>query len=166
MLAQEGRGVLPALSEPLVAVAEVRARLLHELLLEADLEDRALPGDPVAVDDVELRLLERRRLLVLHDLDAHAVADCLDALLQGLDAPDVEPDRGVELQRAAARSRLRVAEHAAHLLPQLVREDGDGAGAVERARELAERLAHQARLETDMAVSHFALDLGLRRQCR
>ena len=72
-------------------------------LLEADLEHRALPGDAVAVDDVELGLLERRRDLVLHHLHAHAVADRLDAFLQRLDAADVEPHRRVEAERAAAR---------------------------------------------------------------
>src|SRR5215217_4859137 len=131
MFAQEGCRVLPSLPEALVSVAEVRARFLHELLLEADLEDRPLPRDAVAVDDVELRLLERRGDLVLHDLDADAVADRLDALLERLDAPDVEANGRVELERAAARRRLRVAEHDADLLAQLVREDGDRARLVE-----------------------------------
>ncbi len=119
---------------------------------------------PVPYDDVELRLLERRRDLVLHDLHADAVADRLDAFLQRLDAADVEADRRVELQRAAARRRLRVAEHDADLLAQLVREQADRVGAVERARELAERLRHEARLEADVRVAHLALDLGLRRE--
>jgi hypothetical protein len=46
--------------------AEVRAGLLHDLPLERGVEYRALPGDPGAVDDVELGLFERRRDLVLH----------------------------------------------------------------------------------------------------
>src|SRR5437868_7889625 len=110
MLAQERDGVLAALAEPLVGEAEVRAGLLDDLPLDADVEDGALPGDAGAVDDVELGLLERRRDLVLHHLDAHAVADRLDAFLERLDAADVEPHRRVELQRAPARSRLRRAE--------------------------------------------------------
>ena len=93
------------------------------LCSSAGVEHRALPGDAGAEVDVELRLLERRRDLVLHDLDAHAVADRLDAFLQRLDAADVEAHRRVELQRAAARGRLGVAEHDADLLAQLVRED-------------------------------------------
>ena len=90
----------------------------------------------------------------------------LDAFLERLDAADVEPDRGVELERAAAGRRLGVAEHDADLLAQLVREEADRVGAVERAGELAERLAHQPRLEADVAVAHLALDLRLRRQRR
>jgi hypothetical protein len=57
VLLQERGRVLAALAEALVGEAEVRARLLHELPLEADVEDAALPGDAVAVDDVELGLL-------------------------------------------------------------------------------------------------------------
>ena len=166
VLAQERGRVLTALPEPLVAEAEVRAGLLHDLPLERGVEDGALPRDPGAVDDVELRLLERRRDLVLDHLHAHAVAERLDAFLERLDAPDVEPHRRVELQRAAARGRLRVAEHDADLLAQLVREDADRVGAVERARQLAQGLAHQARLQAHVAVAHLALDLRLRRQRR
>ena len=166
MLAQERGRVLAALAEPLVVEAEVRAGLLDDLLLEPDVEHRALPGDAGAVDDVELGLLERRRDLVLDDLHAHAVADRLDALLERLDAADVEPHRGVELERAAARRGLGVAEHDADLLAQLVREDADRVRAVERAGELAQRLAHEPRLEADVAVAHLALDLGLRHERR
>src|SRR4029079_10643437 len=72
MLAQERGRVLPALAEPLVAEAEVRARLRNDLALDARVEHRALPRDAGAVDDVELGLLERRRDLVLHHLHADA----------------------------------------------------------------------------------------------
>ncbi len=164
MLAEERGRVLASLAEPLVAVGEVRARLLDDLPVEPDVEHRALPGDPVAVDDVELGLLERRRDLVLHHLDADAVADRLDALLERLDAADVEADGRVELERATSGRRLGVPEHDADLLAQLVREDRNGAGLVQRAGELAERLAHQACLEPDVAVAHLALDLGARRE--
>src|SRR5580765_5237996 len=116
VLFEERGRVLAALAEPLVAVAEVRARLLDDLPLERRVEDRALPGNSLAVDDVELGLLERRRDLVLRDLDADAVADRLDAVLQRLDAADVEADRRVELQRASAWCCLRRAEHHAYLL--------------------------------------------------
>src|SRR3954468_24332679 len=166
MLAQEGGGVLPPLAQALFVEAEVRPGLLDDLPLEPGLEDRPFPGNARAVNDVELGLLERRRDLVLHDLHSDAVADRLDAFLERLDTADVEPDRRVELQRPAARGRLRRAEHDADLLAQLVREEADRVGAVERARELAERLTHQPGLESDVAVAHLALDLGLRRERR
>src|SRR5438034_7977956 len=166
MFPQEGRGVLAPLPEPLLVEAEVRPRLLDDLTIEPGLEHGAFPGDPRAVDDVELGLFERRRDLVLDDLHADAVADRLDPLLQGLDATDVEPDRRVELQRAAARSRLGRAEHDADLLAQLVREERDRVGAVQRAGGLAQALAHQPGLEADVAVAHLSFDLGLRRQGR
>src|SRR5687768_7206547 len=125
MLPQERRRVLAPLAETLVAEAEVRARLLDDLPFEADVDDAALPGDALAVDHVELRLLERRRHLVLHDLDADAVPDRLDTLLEGLDPAHVETHGRIELERAAARSRFRAAEHDADLLAELVGEKGD-----------------------------------------
>src|SRR5262245_30332897 len=107
MLAQEGRSVLAPLPEPLLVEAEVGARLLDDLAVEPGLEHRAFPGDPRAVDDVELGLLERRRDFVLDDLHADTVADCLDPVLERLDAADVEPHGRVELQRTATWCRFR-----------------------------------------------------------
>ncbi len=40
----------------------------------------------------------------------------------------------------------------------------DRLGARDRAGQLAQRLAHEARLQTDVAVTHVALDLGLRHE--
>src|SRR4029450_483985 len=164
VLAEERSRVLATLPEPLLVEAEVRAGLLDGLSLEPGVEHRAFPGDARAVDDVELRLLERRGDLVLHDLDADAVADRFDALLERLDAPDVEADRRIELERPAAGRRLGVPEHNADLLPELVREDRDRVGAGQRAWELAQALPHQPGVEPDVTVPHLAFDLGARGQ--
>ena len=133
-------------------------------MLRAEIEERALVRDALPVHDVELGELEGRGDLVLGDLDAHPVADRLGAVLEGLDAPDVEADGGVELERLAAGGRLGVAEHDADLLAQLIGEAADGARAIERAGELAQRLAHEPRLQADEAVAHLPLDLGLGRE--
>ena len=122
--------------------------------------------DALAELDVELRLAERRGDLVLDDLHADAVADRLRAVLERLDAADVQPLGGVELQRAAARLGLRRAEHHADLLADLVREDAEGLRAVQVAGELAHRLRHHPRLQADALVAHLALELGPRRQRR
>ena len=109
--------------------------------------------------------LERRRDLVLHHLDAGAVADDLVAVLDGADAADVEPDRGVEFERVAAGGGLGVAEHHADLHADLVDEDHHAVCDFEIERgELAQRLAHQPRLQPMLHVAHLALDLGLGRQ--
>ena len=122
--------------------------------------------DALAVHHVELGDAERRRDLVLHDLDPDPVADRLRAALDRLDAADVQAHRGVELERAAAGRRLRVAEHDADLLAQLVGEDERRVGAAHRARQLPQRLAHQPRLDADEAVAHLALDLRPRHEGR
>src|SRR4051794_25216818 len=111
VLAQEALGVVASLPQPRVAVGEERPGLRDQVVLERQVEDAALRRDALAVLDVELGLAERRRHLVLHDLDADTVADRLGALLQGLDATDVQTLRRVELERATTRLRLRRAEH-------------------------------------------------------
>ncbi len=57
------------------------------------------------------------------------------------------------------------AEEHADLLAQLVDEDHRGVGGVEATRELAQRLRHQASLQTHVGVAHLALDLGLGHEC-
>src|SRR5690606_19573667 len=133
VLQQELAGVLLALPQLIALVGVPGAGLADEAVLDAHVDERALLGDAVPVEDVELGLLERRRDLVLDDLDPGAVADRVAAVLEGLDAAHVQAHRGVELQRLAAGGGLRRAEHDADLLAQLVDEDGGGAGVVQRA---------------------------------
>ncbi len=104
--------------------------------------------------------------LVLDDFDPDPVADRLGPFLQGLDAADVEPLRGVELQRPAARLGLRRAELDADLFADLVGEDADGFGPVEVAGQFPQRLRHQPRLQADRGVADLAVELGFRGQRR
>src|SRR6202040_2004811 len=99
----------------------------------------AVARNALAVEDVEERLAERWRDLVLHDLDTRFVADDLVAALDRTDAPDVEAHRRVELERVAAGSRLRVAEHHADLHPDLIDEDHERVRALDVRSELAQR---------------------------
>ena len=69
---------------------------------DADVEQAALLGDALAVHDVELGDAERRRDLVLHDLDAHPVADRLGA---GLDRLDRAGCPAAPRRRTSARGR-------------------------------------------------------------
>src|SRR6188472_2656930 len=98
VVGEERTRVLLALAELVALVGVPSAGLANQPRVDAHVDQAALTADAAAVHDVELRLLERRRHLVLHDLDPGAVADHVGAVLEGLDAADVEPDRGVELQ--------------------------------------------------------------------
>ena len=157
---EEGAGVLLALPELVAVVGVPGTGLADEAVVDAHVDEAALAGDALAVEDVELGLLERRAHLVLDDLAPGAVADRVGAVLEGLDAPHVEADRRVELQRLATGRRLGRAEHDADLLAELVDEDRGRAGRVEGTGDLAQRLRHEAGLEADVAVAHLALDLG------
>src|SRR6202035_1770998 len=105
------------------AVREPGAALLDHFALGPLVDQVAFARDALAIHDVEFGLAERRRHLVLHDLHPRPAADHRLAILDRADAPDVEADRRVEFQRAATGGRLRVAEHHADLLAELVDED-------------------------------------------
>jgi len=131
-----------------------------------EVEEVAGERDALGVHDVELGVAEGRGDLVLDDLHPRPVAGDLDAVLDRLDAPDVEPHRRVELQRPPTRRRLRRAEHDPDLLPQLVDEDADRVRLVEVGRQLAQRLRHQPRLQAHLRLAHLALDFRFRHQRR
>src|SRR2546422_6116031 len=166
VLFQELLGVLATLAEPFAAVREPRARLFDDAFVDGQIEQVAGARDAFAVHDVELRFPERWRDLVLHDLDARAATDDGVAVLDARNAADVHPHRRVELQRAAAGRRFGIPEHDADLLAQLVDEDEARLRLRDRAGELAERLRHEARLQTHLRVAHFAFDFRLRHEGR
>src|SRR5581483_592967 len=115
VLEEERLDVLTPLSELLALVSEPGAGLLDEAQFDRDVEQGALTADALAVHDVELRLLERRRTLVLHDLDPGPVADHVRPVLDRLDTPDVQADRRVELQGSPTRRHLGAPVHDADL---------------------------------------------------
>src|SRR5437763_4124604 len=164
VLAQEGLGVLTALTELLAFVGEPRPRLLDDAEIDTDVEQRTFAADALPIHDVELRLTERRRHLVLHDLDARAIADDLGGVLDRLDAADVEPHRRIELQRAPTRRGFGRAEHHTDFFAQLVDEDADGVRLVEVGGELAQCLRDEPGLQTHVGVAHLAFDLGAGRE--
>src|SRR5690348_17262396 len=164
MIPQELLGVLPPLPDPLAVVAEPRSGFLHHARLHAEIDQLADLADTLAVYDVELDLAEWRGQLVLHHFYARLVADHLLALLDLADAPDLQPQRGIEFQRVAAGGGLRIAEHHADLHADLVEEDQHALAARDAAGELAQRLAHQPRVQAHVAVAHLAFQLGARHQ--
>src|SRR5688572_15351731 len=79
ILFQEVAGVVLALAEAVGVVDVPGARLLEHAEVDADLEHLAFARDALAVHNVELCLLERRRDLVFHHLDARLGAGDLVA---------------------------------------------------------------------------------------
>ena len=64
------------------------------------------------------------------------------------------------------RAITHASEHHADFFAELVDEDRDRVGLVQVAGQLAQGLAHQAGLETDMRVAHLTFDFGAWRQGR
>src|ERR1700674_5645749 len=160
MLFEVCLGVLAALADALISVRVPRPGLADDVLLEPDVDERTRAADPLAVGDVELRHLERRRDFVLDDLHARARTDDIRADLDALQLADVQPHGGIELQSQTAGGRLRIAEHHADLLAELVDEHHRGARLGDRGGEFAQRFRHQARLQAHVRIAHVAFDLS------
>src|SRR4030095_1303501 len=80
------------------------------------------------------------------------------------DAADVEAHRAVELERIATSGGFRVAEHDPDLHADLVDEDDHGVRTGDVAGELAQRLRHEARMQTHLRLAHLAFDFRLGRE--
>src|SRR5580693_6034388 len=125
-------GVLTSLANALSVIGKPGARLLDDAGLNAQIDQFAALRYPLAVHDIEIDDLERRRHLVLDDLDARLVADDLVTLLDRADAPNIEADRGIEFERVAARRGFGIAEHHTNLVANLIDEDDHRAGPGDR----------------------------------
>src|SRR3990170_3146245 len=146
VLGEEHLGVLAPLPELVVAVDEPCAGLAHDVVVDGDVEQAALLGDAGPVLDIELGLFEGSRRLVLYYLDPDAGPDDLGAVLERVDAPNVEPHRRVKLERAPAGGGLWTSELHTYFFAQLIDEDQDRLGPAHASGELSQRLAHQPRL--------------------
>ena len=74
-------------------------------------------------------------------------------------AADFQPHARIELQRAATRCGLRIAEEHADLLSDLVDEDDNRMALGDRSRELTQSLGHEPGLHTRQGVAHIPLNL-------
>lgn len=89
VFAQRVLGVFAALTEPLALVRKPRARFFDNPVGDAEVNDFTHARDAFAIHNVELGFSERRRDLVLRDLDLRAIADNLFAVLDLSGAADV-----------------------------------------------------------------------------
>src|ERR1700733_2096039 len=120
---EEGADVFAALADAVAVIAVPGAGFLDNVVQHGQIKHVPFAGDALAVEDVELGFAEGGGDLVLDDLDLGAGAGDDVALLDSSDAADIDANRGVELERAAAGGGLRIAEHDADLFADLVDED-------------------------------------------
>src|SRR5208283_4784827 len=153
-----------ALAELHLAVAEPGPGARDQFGLGGHIQYVALVADAVGGHHVELRGTERRSNLVLDHLRTNPLTDDLFALLDLPDAADVDAAGTVELQRPAARSRFRTAEHHADLLADLIDEDHRRLALGDHAREFSQRLAHQSGLQSDVRIADLAFKFLLGHQ--
>ena len=166
VLLQPGDRVVAALADVVALVAVPGALADHHAGFLRQIQQAAQGADAAAEEDVELGDAEGRRHLVLGHLHLGPDAVFLGAALEGLDAADVEPHRGVELEGVAAGGGLRIAVGDADLLAQLVEEDHRAARLADVAGDLAHGLAHQPGLAAHRQIAHLPLDLGPGREGR
>ncbi|CWS35405.1 Uncharacterised protein [Neisseria meningitidis] len=162
---QPDADVVFALTDFRAVVAVPRAGFVDDVVFHADVDQFAFPTDAFSVEDVKLCLTERGGDFVFDDFDAGFVAQYLFAFFDGSGAADVEADGRIEFQRVAAGGGFGAAEHYADLHPDLVDEHNQRVGFFDVSGQFAQSLAHQARLQSDMAVPHIAFDFGFGDEC-
>src|SRR5690606_33585670 len=106
--------------------------------------------------DIKLSFTEGRGHLVFGHADTSPAADGIATLLDTLCFTNIEAHAGVEFQGAATWLRFWAAIHHTDLLTDLVGEHDRHVRLFDCAGELAQRLTHQAGLQTDVTITHFA----------
>ena len=149
------------LTESFAIVFEEGAGLVHDAVLDSEVEHVADFGDAFVVHDVKLGGAERCGDFVFDDFDLCAVAGDIVAFFDLADATNVETDGSVKLEGVAASGGLRIAKHDANFHADLVDENDGGFGLADDAGELAHGLRHEASLETHLGVAHVAVNFSL-----
>lgn len=79
ILPNELAGIVLALADAHVTVGEPGARLVDDIIFDADVDQLALLGDALAVQDIEFRIFKGRRNLILDHFRSRAAADDIGA---------------------------------------------------------------------------------------
>src|SRR5262249_14732127 len=108
---KENAGVFTALPDTFSSVAEPSAGLFEDAFVDAEVDEVAFAGDAFAVKNVKFSFAEGCSDFVFHDFGAGARTDDAIALLDGLDAANIDAHGGVEFERTATGGGFRVAEH-------------------------------------------------------
>ncbi len=117
MLGQELLGILPALAQSGFPIGVEGSRLLDDSRRDSQLQHVSGLADAMVEHYVKFSHPEGRRHLVFDYAGADAAADYFRALLDGFDAPQVDSDRTVELQRSPSRRNLGTAVNNPYVLP-------------------------------------------------
>jgi hypothetical protein len=158
-------GFLLTLRQALPIEAVPRPTLLDHIHIASDVDQVPHTIDPTTEHDLYFRLTERRRYFVLRDLHPNTIPDLVRTALDVPTPTHFDAYGAVELQGATPGRGLGIAVQHPDLLTDLVDEDGGGLTLGEHPRELAEGLAHQAGLESDVGVTHVAFDFGSGYEC-
>src|SRR6266852_707617 len=100
MFLQEQAGIVAPLAQPFAAKRNPSAGFFQDPLIDAKVDQIALAGNAFTIEDVEFGFAEWRGNLVLHDFGARTRTDDAIAFLDGLNAPNIEANRGIKLQCA------------------------------------------------------------------
>ena len=93
---QKFHGLISALSDLFVVVAEPASALLHESVFNRQIQNASHVGNARAVHDVELRDFERRRDFVLDDFCFDVVANDVAAVFERVRFPYFDTHGGIE----------------------------------------------------------------------
>src|SRR5215213_2349246 len=118
--------VFPSLSQALAFIRKPGATLLHRSLHYGEIEQIAFTRNSLAVHNVEFSLAKWRRHFVLRHFHFRAIAGYAIAVFDRADTTNIESQGRIELERATAGRRFRIAKHHSDLLADLIDEDETG----------------------------------------
>ena len=92
-------------------------------MIRAQIQQVALARDAFAIKHVEFSFAKRSGDFILHDFDLGPRPRDLIAFLDGADASDINPHRGVKLQSSPTGGSFGITKHHADFLPNLINKD-------------------------------------------
>ena len=100
-----------------------RSRFAQDSVLNAQIDNITRFADTLVIHDIKLSRTERRRNLVLDDLDARTVTADLITVLDLPNSANICSHRCIKLKRITASSCLGVTEHHTDFHADLINKD-------------------------------------------
>src|SRR5205807_92843 len=119
-------GIFAALADALAFVAVPGAGFLYQVLVHSQINHVALTRDAFAVHNVKLSFAEGSSSLVLDHFNFGTRTDNHIAIFNGGNTADIHANGRIKFEGAATGRGLRIAEHHANLLSNLVDENQAG----------------------------------------
>ena len=129
--------VFTSLTNALALVGIPRTRLFNDVFFNRHVDKFTALGNALTIHNINNGSLKRRCNFIFNHFDFGAIANNIGTVFDLLRTAHFHTHSGIKLQRPTARRNFRIAEYNTDFFPDLVDEQGNCFGFIDRPRQLS-----------------------------